>query len=134
VTFDISNHLLTQVPLHDRLMRQAIQVWPAGETARAGDSNQLGKAAHMLHSRLLTEVAGFNRTDWLRQHRRARYHYLKPLLASNGLAQQPSSEMPGARGPVTATPGAAEPWGDMSPEQLYRRLCADLGLAAEIPL
>jgi hypothetical protein len=133
VTFDISNHLITQVPLQDRLIRQAIQVRPTNETAGTGEANELRKAVLTLHSRLLTETAAFGRSEWLRQHRCARYHYIKPLLVCSGLAHRPQPKATEVRGPATSTPSVENRWEDMSPEQLHSRLCADLGLTPGTP-
>lgn len=137
VTFDISNHMTTPIPLRDRLAGTAIEIRPKGAKGggiQAAGGGELLAEVLALHSRLASDSQGFSRSEWLRQHRRSRYHYLKPLMIAGEPAQPGPPEAQGALRPgehvmrMALSPASLS---GMSPEQLHGQLCADLGLTAE---
>jgi len=126
VHFDISNHITAQVRLQELLRSQAIHVLAADGTERTESADTLADTVLAEHTQLLNTTAEYSRDEWLRQHRRARYHYLAPLLQQSGrpIRKPPQSDLlpdPGIHPEI-------ERWHDIPSLALYRRLCADLGL------
>jgi len=127
VQFDISNHLTTRVRLQELLERFAIHVVETNGTGHRESVDILAETVLAELTRLLNITAEYTRWEWFRQHRRARYHYLTPLLQQSGRHLRKTYES-SLSSPQPGIHREVEQWNDIPALELYERLCAELGL------
>jgi hypothetical protein len=124
VRFDISNHMTAQTRFQDLVASYTVQVQAGAGPWSTADADTLTGTVLALHDEVLSSAVRYSQSDWRRQHHRARYHYLTPMLR---FARRAASSPP-LRASVTG-PADVEHWYGMLEARLYTRLCADLGLA-----